>query len=116
MKYAGRKGLIGEFGNDIGHLVNVDELDPRLEVLVIVLPHELGVGRPAEVRGDTLVALLDEDAPALNAEVGLVQAKLPAGKRLAVPATRLLGYVELEARPIKADRLSNRLDVCGFES
>jgi hypothetical protein len=115
MKYAGRKELIGELGNDIGHLVNVDELDPRLEVLVIILPHELGVGRAAEVRGDTLVALLDEYTPTLNAEVGLVQAELPAGERLAVPATRLLGYVELEARPVKADRLSNRFDVRGFE-
>ena len=65
--------------------------------------------------GDALVALLDEDAPALDAEVGLVQPELPAGERLAVAAARLLGYVELEAGPVKADRLTNRLDVGRFE-
>jgi len=106
---------IGELWYDVGHLVDVDELDPRLEILVVVLPHELGVGRPAEMSRDALVALLDEDAAALDAEVGLVQAELPAGEGLAVAAAGLLGYVELEAGPVEADRLAYRLDVGRFE-
>ncbi|SRR6266702_203262 len=107
--------LVGELGNDVGHLVDVDELDPGLKVLIVILPHELGVGGTAEVGGNALVALLDEDTAALHAEVRLVQTELPASQRLAVPATRLLGYVELEPGPIEADRLPDRLDVCGFE-
>jgi hypothetical protein len=73
------KGLIGELGYDVRHLVDVDELDPGLEILVVILPDELGVWRPAEVGRDALVALLDDNAAALDAEVGLVQAELPAG-------------------------------------
>jgi hypothetical protein len=106
---------IGELGYDVGHLVDVDELDPRLEILVVVLPHELGVGRPAEMSRDALVALLDEDATALDAEVGFVQAELPAGEGLAVAAAGLLGYVELEAGPVETDRLAYRLDVGRLE-
>ncbi len=79
------------------------------------MPDELGVGRAAKVRGDALVAFLDEDAAALDAEVGLVQAELPAGEGLAVAAAGLLGDVELEAGPVEADRLAYRLDVGGFE-
>lgn len=97
-------------------MVDVDKLDPRLEILVVVLPHKLGVGRPAEMSRDALVALLDEDAAALDAEVGLVQAELPAGEGLAVAAAGLLGYIELEAGPVEADRLAYRLDVGRLES
>ena len=64
---------------------------------------------------DALVALLDEDAAALDAEVGLVQAELPAREGLAVAAAGLLGYVELEAGPVEADRLAYRLDVGRLE-
>jgi len=71
------KGLIGELGYDVRHLVDIDELDPGLKILVVVLPDELGVWGAAEVGGDALVALLDENAASLDAEVGLVQAELP---------------------------------------
>ena len=107
--------LVGELWDDVGHLVDVDELDPRLEVLVVVLPHELGVRGPAEVRRHALVALLDEDAAPLHAQVRLVQPELPAGQRLPVPAARLLRYVELEPGPIEPDRLPDRLDVRRLE-
>ena len=107
--------LIGKLGYDVGHLVDVDELDPRLKVLIVILPYELGVGRAAKVGRDALVTLLDKDAAALDAEVSLVQTELPAGERLAVAAAGLLGYVELEAGPVKADRLAYRLDVGRFE-
>ena len=72
------EGLIGELGYHVRHLVDVYELDPRLEILVVVLPDELGVWGATEVGGDALVALLDENAASLDTEVGLVQAKLPA--------------------------------------
>lgn len=107
----GVRWLVGELGYDICHLVDVDELDPRFEVFIVVLPDELGVGCSAKVSGDTLVALLDEHATTLDAKVGFVQPELPTGKRLAVATTGLLGNVELETGPVKADRLTNRLDV-----
>ena len=79
------------------------------------MPDELGVRGAAEVGGDALVALLDEDAAALYTEMRLVQAELPTSERLAVATARLLGYVELEPGPIKADRLPDRLDVRRLE-
>lgn len=109
------KVLVGELGYDIRHLVDVDELDPRFEIFVGVLPDELGVGRPAKMGRDALVALLDEDPAALHAEVGLVQPELPPGERLPVAAARLLGDVELEPGPVEADRLADRFDVGRFE-
>jgi len=96
-------------------LVDIDELDPGFEVLVVVLPDKLGVGGAAKVGRYALVALLDEDAAALDAEVGLVQAEFPAGERLAIAAAGLLGYVELEAGPVEADRLTYRFDVGRLE-
>jgi hypothetical protein len=111
----GKVVSIGEFRYDVRHLVDIDELDPGLKVLVVVLPHEFGVGGAAEVCGDALVALLDEDAAALHAEMRLVEAELPAGEGLPVAAARLFGYIELEPGPVKADRLPDRLDVGRLE-
>ncbi len=96
-------------------MVNVDELDPGFEIFIGVLPDELGVGRPTKMGRDALVDLLDEDPTALNAEVGLVQSKLPTCERLAVAGARLLGDVELETGPVKADGLTDRFDVGRFE-
>lgn len=104
--------LVGELGDDVSHLVDIDELYPGLKVLIIILPYELGVRCAAEVRRHTLVALLDEYATALHAEMRLVQTELPACERLPVTTARLLGYVKLEPGPIEPDRLSDRLDVC----
>ena len=61
-----------------------------------------------------LVALLEENATALNAEMGLVQSELPTCERLAIATARLLRDVELETRPVKADRLTNRFNVGCF--
>ena len=91
-----RSWLVGELGNDVSHLVDIDKLYPRLEVFVVILPDELGVRCPAEMRRHTLVALLDDDASALHTEMRLVETELPACERLPVTTTRLLGYVELE--------------------
>jgi hypothetical protein len=64
---------------------------------------------------DALVALFNEDTAALDAEMGLVQAELPAGEGLAVAGAGLLGDVEFEAGPVEADRLAYRLDVGRLE-
>jgi len=106
---------VGELGYDIRHLVDVDELDPGFEVFVVVLPHELGVVCSAKMGRNTLVALLDDNLTALDPKMGLVQSKLPTCEWLAVATARLLGDVELEAGPVKADRLTNRLDVGRFQ-
>jgi hypothetical protein len=108
------EGLVGKLGYDIRHLIDVDELDPGFEIFIVILPDELGVGCPTKMGRDTLVALLDDNATALNAEMGLVQSELPACERLAIAAARLLGDVELEAGPVKADRLTNRFNVGRF--
>ena len=106
--------LVSELGYDIRHLVNVDELDPRFEIFIVVLPDELGVGCPTKMGRDALVALLEENTPALNAEMGLVQSELPTCERLAIAAASLLRDVELESGPVKADRLTNRFNVGCF--
>jgi len=61
--------LICEFGDNIGHLVNINELDPRFQVLAIVLPDEFRVCGASEVSGDALVRLLYHDTLTLNAEL-----------------------------------------------
>ena len=38
------EGSVSEFGYDVRHLVDVDELDPGFEIFIVVLPDELGVG------------------------------------------------------------------------
>ena len=96
-------------------MVNVDELDPRLEFLVVVLPDELGVRCASEVRGDTLVGLFDKNALALDAKLRFVQAEFPALQRLSVATTCFFRDVELEARPIEAHGLPDGFDVRGFE-
>ena len=105
------EALVGELGYDIRHLVDVDELDPGFEIFIVVLPDKLGVGCPTKMGRDALVALLDKNATALNAEVGLVQPKLPTGERLAIATARFLGDVEFKPGPVKADRLTNRFNV-----
>ena len=109
-----RLRLVSEFGYDIRHLVNVDELDPGFEIFIVVLPDELGVGCPTKMGGDALVALLEENATALNAEMGLVQSELPTREWLAIATARLLRDVELETGPVKADRLTDRFNVGRF--
>ncbi len=102
---------VGELGYDIRHLVDVDKLNPGFEVFIVVLPYELGVLRSTKMGRDALVALLEENATALDAKMGLEQSKLPTCERLAVATACLLGDVELEAGPVKADWLTNRFDV-----
>lgn len=95
-------------------MVDVNELDPGFEIFIGVLPYELGVGRPTKMGRDALVALLDENPTALNAEMGFVQSKLPTCERLTIAAARLLRDVELETGPVKADRLTDRFNVGCF--
>jgi hypothetical protein len=95
-------------------LVDVDKLDPGFEIFIVVLPDELGVGCPTKMGCDALIALLEENAAALNAEMGLVQSKLPACEWLAIATARLLGDIKLETGPVKADRLTNRFNVGRF--
>ncbi len=111
MKDGARKLSVGELWYDIRHLVNVDELNPGFEIFIAILPYELGVGCPAKMCGDALVALLVENPTALDTKMGLVQSELPTRERLAIATTSLLGDVELETGPVKADGLTNRLDV-----
>jgi hypothetical protein len=108
------EALVGEFGYDIRHLVDVDELDPGFEIFIGVLPDELGVCCPTKMGRDALVALLEENPTALNAEMGLVQSELPTCERLTIATARLLGDVELETGPVKADRLADRFNVGSF--
>jgi len=108
------KDLVGELGYDIRHLVDVDELNPRFEIFIVVLPDELGVGCPTKMGRNALVALLDENASTLNTQMGFVQSELPTCKRLTIATARLLGNVELETGPVKADRLTNRFNVGRF--
>lgn len=108
------EGLVGKLGYDIRHLIDVDELDPGFEIFIVILPDELGVGCPTKMGRDALVALLDDNATALNAEMGLVQSELPTCERLAIATARLLGDVELETGPVKADRLTDRFNVGRF--
>lgn len=109
------EALVGELGYDIRHLVDVYELNPGFEIFIVVLPDELGVGCPTKMSRDALVALLEENTTALNAEKGLVQSELPTCERLAIATARFLGDVELETGPVKADRLTNRFNVGRFE-
>jgi len=108
------EALVGELGYDIRHLVDVDELDPGFKIFIVILPNELGVGCPTKMGRDALVDLLDESATALNAQMGLVQSELPTCEWLTIATARLLGDVELETGPVKADRLTNRFNVGRF--
>jgi hypothetical protein len=58
-----------------------------------------------------LIVFLNENVASCDAKARLEYSELPALEGMAVPSCRLLRNVEFEAGPIKADRLSNGLDV-----
>lgn len=98
-------------------LVNVQKLHPRLKLLFVLLPDELALRGATEERGRTLVVLLlDLAVVTHDGDLGLPEPELPALERIAVAPRALAGDVELEARPVEADGLADRLDVRLLES
>ena len=103
--------LCGELWDDFDHLVNVDELHPRFQILRVVVPDEFGLNGTTEKCANTLIMFLDENVVSCDAKVRFEYSELPALEGMAVSERRLLRDVEFEARPVKANRLSNGLDV-----
>ena len=76
------------------------------------MPDELALGSAAEESGRALVVLLlDLAVIAEDADLGLPEPELPAPERVAISPCALAGDVELEARPVEARGLADRLDV-----
>jgi len=98
--------LGGELGYDFDHLVDIDKLDPCLQVFRVVVPYERRLSRPAKERARALVLFLDENVFPRDAEIGLEHAELPSCQRMTIALGSLFGDVELETGPVEADRLT----------
>lgn len=67
-----------QFGNDLDHLVDIDELNPIFEGLSLFVPNEGRLGAPTEEGTYTLVVFLDELVSASHPQAGGEQAKFPS--------------------------------------
>lgn len=64
----------------------------------------------------TLVRLFSGLAISSNTDVGLPQPELPSLQRQLIATSCVIFDVEFQSRPVEAHRLSDRSDVCLFET
>jgi hypothetical protein len=91
-----KSGLRGQFGDYFDHLVNIDELHPSLQILLVIMPNELRLLASAEEGTRALIRLLHDPVGTPYAKLRFEHAKLPAIQRVVVPASGFLGDIELE--------------------
>ena len=103
--------LCGELWKDIDHRINVDELNPGLQILGVVVPDECRLLCPPKECASALIVLLDQDITTCDSKARLEYTELPALKRVTVALHCFRMNIEFEARPVEAYRLSDSLDV-----
>lgn len=88
---------VSQLVDDVHQLICGDELYPAVELLLLIVEHELDAVVAPEVCRTALVLLFDNLALSFNPDAGLVQSKLPSVERSAIPRGCVLWNVEFES-------------------
>jgi len=107
--------LRSKFWDNFDHLVDIDKLDPAVQLFCRIIEDEPRVVGAPEKRDDTFILLVDELITSSHAERRSPYAKLPPRQGVAIAHCSTLWDVELEARIVKANRVSDRFDVGLFQ-
>lgn len=83
-------------------MVQINKLDPALDVSLLSLPDESAIGSAAKERACTLITFFFCFAVSFDADVCLPQPELPAFERELVATGCVVFDVELQPRPIEA--------------
>src|ERR1700677_3269949 len=108
-------GLRSQFGDDFDHLIDIDELHPSLQVLLVIVPNKFRLLASAEESTSALIGLLHDPICTPHTKLRFEHAKLPSIQRVVVPTSGFRRNVELETGQVEADWLADRFDVSLFE-